>query len=333
MQSNKSNQSSLDVRFSALVSWAAEQLGEAVQLTPASSDASFRRYFRTQTQKNTTFILMDAPPESENSAAFVNVAQRLQAVGVAVPTIYAVDLVQGFMLLEDLGTNTWLSTLNQNNAEAYFGAAIDTLVQMQQANTVGLPVYSEELLSFELGLFSDWYLAHHLQVQLPSDLAADFQLACDLLVQSALAQEQVFVHRDYMPRNLMEGEPNPRVIDFQDALLGPITYDLASLYKDAFISWPLDVIEAGVAKYWQQARAQGLPVGEDKVLFCQQLDWMGIQRHLKVIGIFARIKYRDGKSHYLGDVPRFFRYLAEIVPKYPELAPLQRVLTWVEAQQ
>lgn len=333
MQSNKSNQSSLDVRVNALTSWAAEQLGETVELTPASSDASFRRYFRTQTQKNTTFILMDAPPERENSAAFVNIAQRLQAVSVAVPTIYAVDLEQGFMLLEDLGASTWLAVLNQHNAETYFSAAIDALIQMQQADTAGLPVYDETLLNVELHLFTDWYLAHHLQVQLPSDLAADYQLACDLLVQSALAQKQVFVHRDYMPRNLMEGELNPRVIDFQDAVLGPITYDLASLYKDAFVSWPAKLIEAGVAEYWQKARAQGLPVGDDKALFCQQLDWMSIQRHLKVIGIFARINYRDGKNHYLGDVPRFFHYLAETVPKYPELAPLQRVLAWVETQQ
>lgn len=333
MQPNNSNQSSQDARFDALTQWASEQLNEAVHLAPASSDASFRRYFRAQTQENTTFVLMDAPPERENSAAFVEVAERLQKVGVATPKIYGVDLAQGFMLLEDLGSNTWLQVLNQQNAQAHFSLAIDTLINMQQANTAGLPSYNAELLHFELSLFTDWYLAHHLQVQLPPALAKDFHTACDILVQSALAQTQVFVHRDYMPRNLMVGEPNPRVIDFQDAVLGPITYDLASLYKDAFLSWPQALIDKGVQEYWQKARMAGLAVVEDKVQFQQQLDWMGIQRHLKVIGIFARIFYRDGKDHYLGDVPRFFTYLTEVVPRYPELAPLQRVLDWVVAQQ
>lgn len=333
MQPNKSNQTSPDARLDALTQWASEQLNEAVQLVSASSDASFRRYFRAQTQKSTTFVLMDAPPERENSTAFVEVAERLQAVGVAVPKIYAVDLAQGFMLLEDLGSTTWLNALSQENAADHFDLAIDALIQMQKASTVGLPTYSADLLHFELSLFTDWYLAHHLQVELPPELATDFQKACALLVQSALSQAQVFVHRDYMPRNLMVGEPNPRVIDFQDAVLGPITYDLASLYKDAFLSWPASLIEKGVASYWQQAQEAGLPVAEDKALFQQQLDWMGVQRHLKVIGIFARIYYRDGKNHYLGDVPRFFGYLADVVPTYPELAPLQRVLDWVEAQQ
>lgn len=333
MQPNKSNQPSQDARFDALTQWASEQLNEAVQLVPASSDASFRRYFRAQTQENTTFVLMDAPPERENSAAFLEVAERLQQVGVAAPKIYGVDLTQGFMLLEDLGRNTWLQALGLHNAETFFSLAIDALIQMQQAKTTGLPSYNAELLHLELSLFTDWYLAHHLQVQLPPALAKDYQVACELLVQSALAQPQVFVHRDYMPRNLMVGTPNPRVIDFQDAVLGPITYDLASLYKDAFLSWPQTLIDKGVQEYWQKARAAGLPVIEDKARFQQQLDWMGIQRHLKVIGIFARIYYRDGKDHYLGDVPRFFAYLAEVVPQYSELAPLQRVLDWVVAQQ
>jgi len=333
MQPNKGNQSSQDARLEALTQWASEQLNEAVELVSASSDASFRRYFRAQTQENTTFILMDAPPERENSAAFVEVAERLQQAGVAAPQIYGVDLAQGFMLLEDLGKRTWLQALNPQNAEAYFSVAIDALVNMQQANTAGMPSYNAELLHFELSLFTDWYLAHHLQVQLPQALAKDFEAACELLVQSAQAQAQVFVHRDYMPRNLMVGEPNPRVIDFQDAVLGPITYDLASLYKDAFLSWPHSLINKGVDEYWQKARAAGLPVAEDKARFQQQLDWMGVQRHLKVIGIFARIFYRDGKDHYLGDVPRFFAYLTEIVPRYSELVPLQRVLDWVAEQQ
>ncbi len=218
MQLTNSNQFSQDARFQALVQWASQQLDTEVQLQPASSDASFRRYFRTQAVKNTTFILMDAPPERENSVAFVDVAERLRKVGVAVPEIKAVDLQQGFMLLEDLGGTTWLKALNESNGQEYFNAAIHTLLKMQQADTTGLPLYDEALLKFELNLFTEWYLGHHLQVQLPAALQADFQEASALLVDSALTQQQVFVHRDYMPRNLMVGEPHPRVIDFQDAV-------------------------------------------------------------------------------------------------------------------
>lgn len=332
MQPHKNQVSSPSARFAALEKWAQEQLGEVVELTPASSDASFRRYFRVQTQKNTTFVLMDAPPERENSEAFVNVAALLSDVGVAVPQIHGVDFAQGFMLLEDLGSNTWLKVLNEENAAAHFSLAIDALLRMQQANTEELPKYDSALLQFELDLFTDWYLEHELQCQLPEELAAEYQQVCQLLINSALEQGQVFVHRDYMPRNLMVGEPNPRVIDFQDAVLGPITYDLASLYKDAFLSWSDVLIEKGVQEYWHKAKSLQLPLPDDYAEFQRQLDWMAVQRHLKVIGIFARIYHRDGKDHYIADIPRFFTYLNEIVPKYPQLAPLQNVIDWVQAQ-
>src|SRR5699024_926810 len=233
MQPPNSNATLPDERLQMLTAWACAQLEEKVELTPASSDASFRRYFRVTTAKSTTFILMDAPPERENSAAFVKVADILHAAGVAVPAIHAVDLNKGFMLLEDLGGDTWLAALTNENATAWFSKAVDVLLQMQQAETEQLPLYDKALLQFELDLFTEWYLQRHLQRELPASLVADYQQACALLVDSALAQGQVFVHRDYMPRNLMVGEPNPRVIDFQDAVLGPVTYDLASLFKDA----------------------------------------------------------------------------------------------------
>src|SRR5699024_9504826 len=330
-QPHNSNANKQDERLQSLAQWASSQLQEKVELVSASSDASFRRYFRVTTAKGTTFILMDAPPERENSAAFVKVAALLRAVEVAVPHIHAVDLNKGFMLLEDLGSETWLSALTKNDARAWFSKAIDALLQMQQADADELPLYDEALLQFELDLFTDWYLQHHLQCELPAELAADYQYTCKLLIESALQQGQVFVHRDYMPRNLMVGEPNPRVIDFQDAVLGPVTYDLAALFKDALLSWPQELIEAGVAEYLAKARALGFPLPDDEE-FQRQLDWMGIQRHLKVIGIFARIYHRDGKDHYIGDVPRFFTYLNEVVPQYEELAPLKRVLDWVQAQ-
>src|SRR5699024_4700077 len=208
----------------------------------------------------------------------------------------------------------------------------DVLLQMQQAETEQLPLYDKAVLQSERDLFTEWDLQRHSQRELPASLVADYQHACALLVASALAQGQVCVHRDYMPRKLMVGEPNPRVIDFQDAVLGPVTYDLASLFKDAFRSWPTAIVAAGVQEYLSKARALGFPLPEDDEEFQRQLDWMGVQRHLKVIGIFARIYHRDGKDHYIGDVPRFFSYLHEVVPQYPELAPLQRVLDWVQTQ-
>lgn len=332
MQPHNSNATPPDERLQALSEWACSQLEETVELVSASSDASFRRYFRVTTAKSTTFILMDAPPERENSAAFVKVAGFLQQAGVAVPEIHAVDLNKGFMLLEDLGSETWLAALTDENAAAWFSKAIDALLLVQQAETDRLPLYDRALLQFELDLFTDWYLARHLECELPAALAADYQAVCGLLIESALAQGQVFVHRDYMPRNLMVGTPNPRIIDFQDAVLGPVTYDLASLFKDAFRSWPEPLVQAGVQEYLTKARALGFPLPDDDAEFQRQLDWMGVQRHLKVIGIFARIYHRDGKDHYIGDVPRFFAYLHDIVRRYPELAPLQRVLDWVQTQ-
>lgn len=331
MQPQKGNE---DVRLAALTRWIAEQTGHAVTPVPASADASFRRYFRVVLPEGSR-VVMDAPPEREDSRPFVDVAGRLARAGVAVPSILNADLAQGFLLLSDMGRQTWLETLTADNADASFRRAIDTLIRIQQADTAGLPEYDGALLRRELALFPDWFLQRHLveHLGLPLDadrapaLHQDLAALNDLLVARALAQPQVFVHRDYMPRNLMQGETaDPGVLDFQDAVRGPISYDAVSLFKDAFLSWPEERVLGWLRHYWEQARAAGLPVPAQVEDFLLDCDLMGAQRHLKVIGIFARICHRDGKPKYLADVPRFFRYLRTVAERRDQLAPLGRVL-------
>ncbi|MBZ2190076.1 phosphotransferase [Alcanivorax sp. JB21] len=323
-----------DARWLALTAWASQQLGQQVSLAPASADASFRRYFRCQAQRadgEQSLILMDAPPEQEDSRPFVDVAARLQRAGVAVPEIIAVDLQQGFMLLSDLGRQTWLEALNDDNAAAWFSEAIDTLIRVQQADAQGLPAYDEALLRRELGLFPEWYLGRHLGLAQDTALHAALSEVNDLLVARALAQPRVFVHRDFMPRNLMVSEPNPGVLDFQDAVYGPISYDPICLFKDAFLSWPEARVQGWLSDYHARARDAGLPVTADLAEFLEDCDLMGAHRHLKVIGIFARICHRDGKPKYLADVPRFMAYLRTVIARRPALAPLGEVLDRVAA--
>ncbi|KAF0810604.1 hypothetical protein A167_00483 [Alcanivorax sp. S71-1-4] len=325
MQPQKGNE---DVRLAALTRWVAEQTGAQVTPVPASADASFRRYFRVTLPQGSR-VVMDAPPEREDSRPFVDVAGRLARAGVAVPAILAADLDQGFLLLSDMGRQTWLETLTADNADASFRRAIATLIRIQQADTAGLPVYDEALLRRELALFPDWFLQRHLvehlglplDIERAPDLYRDLAELDDLLVARALAQPQVFVHRDYMPRNLMQGDAaDPGVLDFQDAVRGPISYDAMSLFKDAFLSWPEERVLGWLQHYWDLP----VPAGFDDFLL--DGDLMGAQRHLKVIGIFARICHRDGKPKYLADVPRFFRYLRTVAERRAQLAPLIRVL-------
>ncbi|MDF3935488.1 aminoglycoside phosphotransferase family protein [Pseudomonas citronellolis] len=296
------------------------------ELTAASSDASFRRYFRWSGGER-TLIVMDAPPPQEDCRPFVKVAGLLAEAGVHVPRILAQDLEQGFLLLDDLGRQTYLDVLTPQNAEELFEDALDALVAFQQVPVADrLPAYDEALLRRELNLFPEWYLARHLGVELAGEQLARWQRTCDLLVASALEQPRVLVHRDYMPRNLMLSEPNPGILDFQDAVYGPVTYDVTCLYKDAFLSWPEPRVHDGLSRYWRKAQAAGIalpPTFDD--FFCAS-DLMGAQRHLKVIGIFARICHRDGKPRYLGDVPRFFRYLEAVIARRPELADLKALL-------
>ncbi|WP_414434641.1 aminoglycoside phosphotransferase family protein [Alloalcanivorax venustensis] len=324
MQPEKGNS---DIRRRALDQWVGDWLGAPVSGEVASADASFRRYFRYR-HGGRTLVAMDAPPEQEDCRPFVDVAGRLARAGVAVPEILHQDLEQGFLLLTDMGRETWLTALDGGNADAWFDAALETLITQQRfADTQGLPEYDRALLRRELDLFPHWYLGEHRGLRPDGDTAGRLETVFETLIESALAQPRVFVHRDFMPRNLMVSDPNPGVIDFQDAVAGPISYDLISLFKDAFLSWPEARVLEWLRDYHRRAAAAGLPVPaafDDLLRWC---DLMGAQRHLKVIGIFARIRHRDGKPKYLEDAPRFFAYLRTVIARRPdELGDLGRLL-------
>lgn len=326
-----------DARLAALENWAQQVLGtERLNIVPASTDASFRRYFRITRADagHESFIAMDAPPDKEDVRPFLHVANLLQAAGVHVPRAVAEDVDNGYLLLTDLGTQTFLDVLNDGNANDLFDTAIDALIKWQLVSKPGvLPPYDEALLRRELSLFPDWYVAKHLQITLSEAQQAILQRMFDLIVKTNLAQPSVFVHRDYMPRNLMMSMPNPGVLDFQDAVYGPITYDVASLFRDAFISWPETKVIDWAARYWERARRADLPVHEDFGAFYRDMEWMGLQRHLKVLGIFARINYRDGKPKYLADTPRFINYVRQVGQRYDDLRPLLKLLDQLEGKQ
>ena len=299
-------------------------------LVPASNDASFRRYFRVRAGER-SLIVMDAPPEREDVRPFIHVARLLRDAGLNAPEVLAADQRQGFLLLTDLGNDTYLGVLNNDNATALFDDAIDALVRWQLATRQHeLPPYDEALLRRELALFPDWYVARHLKLELSTGQRQVLESMFKRIVATNLDQPRVYVHRDYMPRNLMVTQPRPGILDFQDAVVGPISYDLASLFRDAFISWNEERIIDWSIRYWTRARAAGLPVREDFGAFWRDFEWMGLQRHLKVLGIFARINYRDGKPHYLADTPRFVDYVRSAARRYDELAPLARLFDELE---
>lgn len=319
-------------RLQLLENWLQKQLpGQVFTVAPASADASFRRYFRV-TSGDKTSIAMDAPPEHEDCTPFVQVAQLLTEA-VHVPDIIARDAAQGFLLLSDLGDTTYLHALNREpeTANSLYAAATDALVQMQLIRQLdSLPAYDEKLLRFELGLFPDWYVERHLQAALTDDQQAVLEQTFDRIVRNNLAQPRVFVHRDYHSRNLMVTTPNPGVLDFQDAVAGPITYDLVSLLKDAYIQWDEERILDWAIRYWEKARKTGLPVAGDFGEFYRDFEWMGVQRHIKVLGIFARLCYRDGKAAYLNDMPRVMHYLRKACERYQELRPMLGLLDELE---
>jgi aminoglycoside/choline kinase family phosphotransferase len=318
-----------DARRAAVERWVAEQRpGAKFTLEIASADASFRRYWRARFADGGSTIVMDAPPDKEDCRPFVHVAGLLRAAGVHAPEIFAQDLASGFLLLGDLGDTTYLQAINAQNASRLFADATDTLIRWQLATRAGeLPPYDEALLRREMNLFPEWYVGKHLQKKVQSDA---LETIFALLVKSALAQPTVYVHRDYMPRNLMVCEPNPGVLDFQDAVLGPITYDVVSLFRDAFLSWEEAQVLDWTVRYWEKAKKASLPVHADFADFWQAFEWMGLQRHLKVLGIFARINYRDGKPKYLQDTPRFLTYARNVTKRYGALAPLGRLLDELE---
>jgi hypothetical protein len=321
-------------RLELLETWLAEQLGGApYTLSPASADASFRRYFRIRPDDpaTPTLIAMDAPPDKEDSAPFVHVAKLMADAGLNVPRIHAQDLARGFLLLTDLGDRVYIDELDGDNADALFRDAIDALVRWQLATRPGmLPAYDEALLRRELALFPDWYVARHLGIELSASQQQTLEAAFDAIVGSNHAQPKVYVHRDFMPRNLMIAEPNPGILDFQDAVIGPIAYDVVSLFKDAFISWEEERVLDWTIRYWEKARIAQLPVAADFSEFYRDFEWMGLQRHLKVLGIFARINYRDGKPRYLADTPRFIAYVRAVCARYAALMPLARLLDELE---
>ncbi len=308
------------------------------RIARASEDASFRRYFRVTSASGATAIVMDAPPPQEDVRPFVNMTHLLADGGVHVPELFASDEGRGFLLLGDMGGTTYLSELQTANADrrdVLFADAIATLVQLQRIDPsrarTALPHYDAPLLRREITLFPDWYLDRHCNAALSDDEKNALERVYATLIASALAQPMVLVHRDYMPRNLMvTSERNPGVLDYQDAVIGPITYDVASLMRDAFLSWEEPQVIDWVVHYWDQAKKAGLPVRADFSEFYREMEWMGLQRHLKVMGIFSRINYRDGKPKYLADTPRFVTYVRHVAKRYQAFAPLLRLFDRLE---
>ena len=313
---------------------------DTTTLRSASSDASFRRYFRIDGASGNSFIVMDAPPPQEDVRPFISVAALLHGAGLNAPQVLEQDVTHGFLLLTDMGSRLYLQALNEAvesanlpAADALMRDAIRALIQWQtRTDASTLPAYDDALLRRELALFPDWCVARECGVTWAADEQQTWATSCDLLVQSALAQPTVAVHRDYMPRNLMvceagdQSRAGPAILDFQDAVRGPISYDLASLLRDAFISWDEEQEIDWAVRYWQAARQAGLAVRDDFGEFWRELEWMGLQRHLKVLGIFCRLKHRDAKPGYSQDLPRFFAYAHKVSARYNALRPLSRLL-------
>ncbi|MBK1680643.1 aminoglycoside phosphotransferase family protein [Rhodocyclus tenuis] len=330
-----------DVRSQTMHAWLAAQLGgEDWQIAPASADASFRRYFRVSLPDGTTRIVMDAPPPHEDCRPFLDIAALFRAAGANTPEVFAANVEDGFLLLADLGQCTYLDALRVEPAAApvLYGEARAALIAIQRASRPSvLPAYDRELLARELALFPDWYLARHLGITLDAAQQQTLASAFATLLDCALAQPQVFVHRDYHSRNLMvSGDAfpaSPGVLDFQDAVFGPASYDVVSLFRDAYIDWDEEQELDFVIRYWEEARRAGLPLPAEFHEFYRDYEWMGAQRQLKVLGIFARLNYRDGKDGYLKDMPRVAAYLRRACERYRELLPLARLLDVIENRQ
>ena len=314
------------------IEWLKSQLpNDSFTFTPASADASFRRYFRATFGDGSTKIVMDAPPQHEDCKPFLHIAKLFAEAGAHTPHVYGQDLAQGFLLLSDLGNTTYLQALTADNAPQLYSAATDALIKIQLASRDNeLPPYDEALLRRELNLFPDWYIARHLGVTLSEKQQAKLEEVFTRIVANNLAQPKVYVHRDYHSRNLMVTEPNPGIIDFQDAVYGPLTYDLASLFKDAYVKWDEAEIMDWLIRYWEKARKAGLPVRADFGEFYRDYEMMGVQRHIKVLGIFARLCHRDGKDGYLKDMPLVMGYLRAACVRYIDLKPLLNILDELE---
>lgn len=321
-------------RLEHLRAWvAAQHPGQAFTLAPASADASFRRYFRISfADGSDSRIVMDAPPAHEDCKPFVAVARLFGQAGANVPQVLAENHEDGFLLLSDLGNTTYLQALTPDNAAHLYADALGALASIQASSKPGvLPEYSRELLMRELELFPVWYIARHKGITLTDAETADLYEVFDQILEVNLAEPKVFVHRDYHSRNLMHlPQGNPGVLDFQDAVYGPMTYDLVSLFKDAYIEWDEELTIDWLVRYWEVARDIGLPVRADFADFHRDYEWMGAQRHIKVLGIFARLYHRDGKDGYLQNMPLVLRYLRKTAERYRELKPLARLLDRID---
>ena len=324
-------------RTQALQAWITQQFpGQSFEMAAASADASFRRYFRITLADGSTRIVMDAPPEQEDCRPYLQVARLFGGADVHVPKIYAEDLTQGFLLLSDLGGTTYLDALKSHpdSAPTLYRDASIALVAIQKASRPDvLPEYDRALLARELQLFPDWYITRHLGITLNEKQQSTLAGTFEKVLANNLAQPQVFVHRDYHSRNLMISEPNPGVLDFQDAVYGPHTYDLVSLLRDAYITWEEEQELDWAIRYWEMARKENLPVPADFYDFWRDYEWMGVQRQIKVLGIFARLYHRDGKDGYLADMPRVMAYLRRAAERYIDLKPFLLLLDELENRQ
>lgn len=329
----------MDDRQQQLNAWLSKALPDAdFKLTTASADASFRRYFRVHLINpylgSQTLIAMDAPPPQEDCTPFVKIAKQFLDAGLNVPKVIAQDLRNGYLLLSDLGNDTYLQHLNNETAQMLYFDATNALIKLQLASkSHDLPAYDEALLTREMQLFPDWYVNKHLGQTLNAEQQGWLQQTFTSLNKNILAQGQVTVHRDYHSRNLMVTHENtPGILDFQDAVHGAITYDLVSLLKDAYIQWDEEQIIDMAVRYWEPAKKAGLPVANDFSEFYRDFEWMGAQRHIKVLGIFARLNYRDGKDSYLKDMPLVMHYLRKVCERYVELRPMLRLLDALEGR-
>ena len=324
-----------DVRKTAAAAWLntfKDRYGLAPEtLEPASSDAGFRRYFRVTGSTGKTFIVMDAPTDKMNSEPFVRIDGLMKAAGLNVPETYEQNLGEGFLLLSDLGRQTYLDVLNEDNAARLFDLATTELVKWQQATRPGvLPEYDHALLERELKLFPEWYVSRHKGFKMTEKQQALVNVVFERIMANNLAEAKVFVHRDFMPRNLMVTDGVPGILDFQDAVMGPVSYDIASLMRDAFVSWGEEFVLDVTIRYWDKARRAGIPVPRDFGVYWRDIEWMGLQRHLKILGIFARLNYRDGKPKYLADTPRFIHYVRQTANRYDELKAINWLLDCFE---
>jgi len=322
-----------DQRLIGLQSWLRDGLGIAFdEIAPASGDASFRRYFRIQ-HGDESLIVMDAPPEKEDCVPFINIAAAMTKMGLNVPRVLQQNLEQGYLLLSDLGTVQYLEVLNEDSVDRLYGDALDALLLLQMAKEDQhlLPPYDHALLMREMELVREWYLEQHLGLTLNTAQHQLLNGAFELLAQSALTQPYTWVHRDYHSRNLMAlDSDNPGVLDFQDAVFGPVTYDLVSLLKDCYIEWPREQVLMWVSRHYQQLIKQNIISDVDQSTFIKWFDLMGVQRHLKVLGIFARLNIRDNKPGYLKDIPRTLSYVRGVCERYPELANLGMLMSSVD---